>query len=43
MVNKQLKKHSMALVIREIQIRMCLRFHITRIRMAKIKKKKIKG
>jgi hypothetical protein len=37
MVEKHLKKISKSLVIREMQIQMTLRFHLTPIRMAKIK------
>jgi hypothetical protein len=37
MAQKSLKKWSKSLVIREMQIKMTLRFHLTSIRMAKIK------
>jgi hypothetical protein len=37
MVEKHLMKCSKTLVIREMQIKMTLRFHFTAIRMAKIK------
>ena len=37
MVEKHLKKYSVSLIIREIQIKTTLRFHITLVRMAKIK------
>jgi hypothetical protein len=38
MADKPLKKCSTSLVIREIKIKMTLRFHLTPIRLAKIKK-----
>jgi hypothetical protein len=37
MVDKHLKKISKSLVIREMQIKRTLRFHLTQIKMAKIK------
>jgi hypothetical protein len=38
MENKHMKKYSPSLVIREMQIKITLRFHINLIRMASIKK-----
>ena len=38
MAKKHLKKCSKSLVIREMRIKMTLRFYLTLIRMAKIKK-----
>jgi hypothetical protein len=40
MAEKHLKKSSMSLVFKELQIKTILRFHLTPIRMAKIKKLK---
>jgi hypothetical protein len=37
MAKKDLKKHSKPSVIREMQIKRTLRFHLTAVRMAKIK------
>jgi hypothetical protein len=41
-VEKHLKKSSTSLVIREIQIKMFLRFQLRPVRMAEIKKKRTK-
>jgi hypothetical protein len=37
MADMQLKKYSVSLVIREMQVKTTLRFHLTPIKMAKIK------
>lgn len=42
MAEKQIKKCLTSLVIREMQIETCLRFHLSLVRIAKIKKKKKK-
>jgi hypothetical protein len=41
MTEKHLKKCSKSIVIREMQIKMTLRFHLVPIRMAKIKKTQV--